>query len=93
MRFPRLIASHLQSLARSFPVVVLTGARQVGKTTLLRALFPEHNYVSLDLYSQAELAEQAPEEFLARHRPPLLIDEVQYAPKLFRHLQVFSSLA
>jgi uncharacterized protein len=42
----------------AFPVVVLTGARQVGKTTLLRHLFPDYNYVSLDLYSESAFALQ-----------------------------------
>ena len=88
MQFYRLISERIRSLANAFPVVVLTGARQVGKTTLLRHLFPGYNYVSLDLYSEAELAEQQPEQFLQQHPPPLLVDEVQYAPKLFRHVKV-----
>jgi uncharacterized protein len=67
---------------------VLTGARQVGKTTLLRSLFPDYRYVSLDLLQDAEQAEHAPEEFLRRFSPPVVIDEVQYAPKIFRHLKV-----
>ena len=75
-------------MARHFPAVVLTGARQTGKTTLLTGMFPEYSYVSLDLPAEAALAEEDPESFLARHPPPLLVDEVQYAPKLFRHLKV-----
>lgn len=75
-------------LAAHFPAVVLTGARQTGKTTLLRARFPDHHYVSLDLPSEAQLAEDSPEQFLQRHPAPLLVDEVQYAPGLFRHLKV-----
>ena len=69
------------------PVVVLTGARQAGKTSLVRRLFPDHAYVTLDLPSEAEQAERDPESFLARHPPPLIVDEVQYAPGLFRHLK------
>lgn len=75
-------------LAAQFPVLVLTGARQVGKTTLLRELFPNHHFVSLDLPSLAEQAENDPDAFLEAHQAPLLIDEVQYAPKLFRHLKI-----
>lgn len=67
---------------------MLTGARQTGKTTLLRELFPRHHYVSLDLPSAAELAEREPELFLTQHPAPLLVDEVQYAPGLFRHLKI-----
>ncbi len=80
-------ASRVQELARQFPALVLTGARQVGKTTLARQLFPDHRYVSLDLPSIAELAEQSPRELLARFPPPVVIDEVQYAPALFRFLK------
>lgn len=75
-------------LAAHFPAVVVTGARQTGKTTLLTKLFPDHGYVSLDLPAEAQLAEEDPGTFLARHPPPLLVDEVQYAPRLFRYLKV-----
>lgn len=69
------------------PVVVLTGARQTGKTALVRRLFPDCAYVSLDLPSEAEQAEHDPERFLRRHQTPLIVDEVQYAPRLLRHLK------
>lgn len=75
-------------MARQFPALVLTGARQTGKTTLLRSEFPTHEWVSLDLPSLAEQAEQDPQRFLAEHPPPIIIDEMQYAPKLFRFLKV-----
>lgn len=88
MRYDRLIAGRLRSLFATFPAVVLTGARQVGKTTLLKQLFPELNYVSLDVPSIAGLAENDPEVFLRNHPPPLIIDEVQYAPNVFRHLKI-----
>lgn len=71
-----------------FPCVVLTGARQAGKSTLLRSLLPQHSYVTLDLPSLADQANRDPDQFLSRNPPPLLIDEVQYAPQLFRHLKV-----
>ena len=73
--------------AATRPVVVLTGARQTGKTSLMRRLFPGHAFVTLDLPSEAEQAERDPGSFLARHPPPLIVDEVQYAPGLFRHLK------
>lgn len=87
MEFQRAIRGRIEQLASQFPVVVLTGARQTGKTTLLREAFPHHGYVSLDLPSIAEQAEREPGAFLAAHPAPLLIDEVQYAPGLFRHLK------
>lgn len=78
----------LQQRAATRPVVVLTGARQTGKTSLMRRLFPNHAFVTLDLPSEAEQAEADPTSFLARHPPPVIVDEVQYAPGLFRHLKV-----
>ena len=87
MNYERDLANKIKALCEQFPVLVLTGARQSGKTTLLRSLFPEYAYVSLDLPSKAFQAENNPEEFLLLNKPPLLIDEVQYAPKLFRHIK------
>ncbi len=73
--------------AHTRPVVVLTGARQTGKTSTLLHLFPNYAFVSLDLPSEAESAEKEPREFLRRNPPPAIIDEVQYAPNLFRYLK------
>ena len=88
MWIERLIGKRIERLAAAFPAVILTGARQTGKTSLVKRLFPEHRYVSLDLRLLAEQAEEAPESFLRDHPPPVVIDEVQYAPGLFRHLKV-----
>lgn len=88
MWIARDIESRLIRSARTRPVIVLTGARQTGKTSTLRRLFPRYGFVSLDLPSEAEQAEKEPERFLRRHTPPVVIDEVQYAPALFRHLKV-----
>ena len=82
------MSASVQRHARHFPAVIVTGARQTGKTTLLTRLFSGHHYVSLDLPAEAQLAEEDPQSFIDRHPAPLLIDEVQYAPKLFRHLKV-----
>jgi len=88
MWIPRLVEPRLRQLAATRPVVVLTGARQTGKSALTRRLFPDHHLVTLDLPSEAALAEGDPQAFLARHPAPLIIDEVQYAPGLFRHLKL-----
>jgi predicted AAA+ superfamily ATPase len=88
MFIPRWISERIHTLIQHYPVVILTGARQTGKTTLLKKLFPHHRYVSLDLPSIAAQAEQNPEDFFAHYSAPLLIDEVQYAPRLFRFLKV-----
>jgi len=88
MWIPRDIEAPLQRAVRTRPVVVLTGARQTGKTSTLLRLYPDYEFVSLDLPSEAEQAEKDPQNFLNRHRPPVILDEVQYAPSLFRHLKV-----
>src|ERR1700745_860753 len=88
MWIPRVVEPRLLRSARTRPVVVLTGARQTGKTSTFLRLFPKHGVVSLDLPAEAEPAEKGPGAFLQTHPPPVLIDEVQYAPGLFRHLKV-----
>jgi uncharacterized protein len=87
MWISRLIEPILVQRMRTRPVVVLTGARQTGKTALVRRLFPQYAYISLDLPSEAELAEHEPAAFLDRNPPPLVVDEIQYAPGLMRHLK------
>jgi len=82
---PRKLSTQLLESARFFPAVVLAGPRQTGKTTLLRQLFPEHHYVSLDRPLLAEQAEEDPESFLSLYPAPLLIDEVHYAPGRVRY--------
>jgi len=88
MWIQRDIESRLRRSARTRPVVLLTGARQTGKTSTLLRLFPDYGFVSLDLPTEAEQAEKEPDNFLRRHPPPVIVDEVQYAPQLFRHLKV-----
>ena len=83
----RIYGAMLQGHLRHFPVVAVVGARQTGKTTLLRSLLPAFTYVTLDLPSEAALAEEDPQQFFLRHPAPVIIDEVQYAPGLFRHLK------
>lgn len=87
MWIERTLEIRVRRLAATRPAVVLTGARQTGKTALARRLFPSHHYVSLDLPSEATQAEHDPQAFLDRHPFPLIIDEVQYAPGVLRHLK------
>ena len=88
MWITRDIQPSLQRSVRTRPILVLTGARQTGKTSTLLRLFPKYGLVSLDLPTEAEQAEKEPQSFLGRHPSPVIIDEVQYAPRLFRHLKV-----
>ncbi len=87
----RTLEAHLRRLAGPFPVVFLTGPRQSGKTTLVRATFPDFAYVSLeDLQTRAEAIED-PRGFLARLEGMhgIVVDEAQRAPDLFSYLQGF----
>jgi predicted AAA+ superfamily ATPase len=88
MWISRTVEARLRRSAKTRPAIVLTGARQTGKTSTLLRLFPDYAFVSLDLPSEAEQAEKEPKRFLQRHPPPVIFDEVQYAPGLFRHLKV-----
>jgi predicted AAA+ superfamily ATPase len=87
MWITRAVEPRLQHSAKTRPVIVLTGARQTGKTSTFLHLFPDYSFVSLDLPSEAEQAEKDSRSFLERYPPPVIIDEVQYAPALFRHLK------
>jgi predicted AAA+ superfamily ATPase len=87
MWISRDLEPRLQRSARTRPAIMLTGARQTGKTATLLHLFPGYEFVSLDLPTEAEQAEKEPDRFLERHPPPVIIDEVQYAPGLFRRLK------
>jgi uncharacterized protein len=87
MWIDRTVSRRLDTLSRQFPAVLVTGARQTGKTSLLRHAFPDADFVSLDLPSAAHQAEESPEQFLRSRSEPMILDEVQYAPGLFRHLK------
>lgn len=78
----------IQELGNQFPVVFVTGARQVGKTSILLHLFPEFSYVTLDDPASAAEAENAPGDFLDSLAYPVIIDEAQYVPDLFRHIKL-----
>ncbi len=83
------ISGELTELARTFPVLALVGPRQVGKTSILERIFREYSYVSLDVSTNAEAAETRPQEFLKRYPPPVVLDEIQYAPSFFRTIKTF----
>ena len=87
--YQRSISSCIREASSTFPCILLTGARQVGKTTLLKSLMPEGmKYVTLDDYALAEQARTDPQGFLEEWGEPLFIDEIQYAPQLFRAIKV-----
>ncbi|MGN0797604.1 MAG: ATP-binding protein [Christensenellales bacterium] len=71
-----------------FKAVLVTGARQVGKTTMLKHLSENRTYVSLDDIDNLNLAKQDPKLFFMRYKPPIIIDEVQKAPELFPYIKI-----
>lgn len=88
----RYLEARILRLSQQFPVILVTGARQVGKTTLLKKLASVHKdwarqYVSLDEFEIRSLAKRDPALFLARYPAPLIIDEIQYAPELLPYLK------
>lgn len=84
---PRFAQTRLQRLAQGFPVLVLTGPRQSGKTTLARAAFPKHSYLSLEDPDVRERAMSDPRGFLFGRTGGMILDEVQRAPQLLSYLQ------
>ncbi len=78
-------------VTKEYPVVLVTGPRQVGKTTMLQKLMEgtDRGYVTLDDLNDRSLAKNDPELFLQLHKPPVLIDEVQYAPELFTYIKKY----
>lgn len=83
----RNIIDKIQYLLKKYPVVTITGTRQCGKSTLLRNGFPTMRYVSLEDPDLREFAIDDARGFLNNFGTPLIIDEAQYAPKLFSYIQ------
>ena len=84
----RIMENKLIEASGSFKAVLLTGARQVGKSTILKKLFPDYRYVSLDDPFLEEQAKTNGGMFLTLNSPPVTLDEVQRAPELFRYIKM-----
>lgn len=89
MIIKRELQRQLLDAAVSFPVVVLLGPRQSGKTTLAQLTFPQHAYMSLEDYDVREIALSDPRRFLADYATEkgLVLDEIQHAPQLLSYMQ------
>jgi len=83
----RALEKALKGAAGKYPVVTLTGPRQSGKTTLAKAAFPRHEYVSLEDPDRREFALGDPRGFLGQFKGKVILDEVQRAPELFSYIQ------
>lgn len=92
MYITRNIEETINRISNQFKVLLLTGARQVGKTTLLKhmAQGSGRTYVTLDDLAVRSLALSDPALFLQRYTPPLLIDEIQYAPQLLSYIKMYA---
>lgn len=91
MYVTRTLGQPLAAASRQFPVILVTGPRQVGKTTLLRhAAGTDRRYVTLDDPQARTLAREDPALFLQRFEPPVLIDEIQYALELLPHVKMLA---
>ena len=89
MYIKRAIEDSVLKISKTFPVLLVTGPRQVGKTTLLKQLAGEdRSYVSLDDPDARRMAKTDPALFMQRYTPPVLIDEIQYAPQILPYIKM-----
>ncbi|MCK5827434.1 AAA family ATPase, partial [Candidatus Bipolaricaulota bacterium] len=86
----RTLEGVLRRAATHYPIVTLTGPRQAGKTTLVRAAFPDHAYVSLEDPDHREFATTDPRGFLSQFRGSVILDEAQRTPDIFSYIQTAS---
>lgn len=89
---PRAMQTVFLKLNEQYPALLIIGPRQVGKTTMLQKLLEtegrRRRYVSLDDLNERALAKSDPAMFFQLHKPPVFIDEVQYAPELFTYIKI-----
>jgi len=93
MYIPRTIENKIKELNKQFKVIVVTGARQVGKSTMLKHCAPSRTYISLGRPDIRMLANTEPELFLQRYKAPVIIDEIQYAPVLLDYIKEIVDLS
>jgi len=86
--YPRILERGLKEASQNFPLVLLTGPRQAGKSTTLTRLFKKHRYITFDDPVVRQQAMSDPALFLADHPGPAIFDEIQHAPQLLPHLKM-----
>lgn len=87
MKVKRQIVSQITYLKEKFPILAVTGPRQSGKTTMLKSLFPDYKYISLENPDNRSFAEKDPNGFFEIYGEKVIFDEVQQVPKLFSYMQ------
>lgn len=87
MLIPRRLTAYLRKIGSFFPAISLTGPRQSGKTTLLREMYPDYTYLSLEDTDTRLRAKADPKAFLAEYADRVIFDEAQRLPELFSYLQ------
>ena len=87
MYIPRHLEFVVSRLSARKPVIVLTGARQVGKSTMLKTFFPHFNYIALDHPLVRQSALDNPSSFFEEYRPPIIVDEIQKVGTLFSYIK------
>ena len=87
MWFDRHLQNRLQGMARNFKVIMIVGARQTGKSSILRHLFPRLTHITFDPYNDQYGAKADPDQFLKNFPSPIILDEVQYTPELLSSIR------
>lgn len=87
--FKRFLTSQLQELAKKYPVVTVLGPRQSGKTTLVKAAFPQKSYVNMEDLENRSLATLDPKSFMQAYPQGAILDEIQRTPHLLSYIQVY----
>ena len=84
----RTIAKQILNSSLSRPAVLVTGARQTGKSSLLKNIFNSTEYITFDHLKYVEQAKESPEHFFKQLKQQIILDEIQYVPEIFRELKI-----
>jgi uncharacterized protein len=84
----RNVSCKINELSKKYPIIAVVGPRQSGKSTLIKSMFRDYQYVNLESPTIREFAENDPEGFLQKYSSRVIFDEIQNVPKLFSYLQV-----
>ena len=88
---PRQIEKHFKWVTLNFPIVIVLGPRQSGKTAFVRDMFSKHAYINLEDESYFKLAKENPADFFKQHPTPIILDEAQRLPKLLSMIKILTN--